>query len=322
MLNQRHGSRMKDSSFIEESSLPAKQMAPHTGSSSGGSSDGRSSPTPPNNNNYYASMNVNVTDLEIALENERGLRLKAEEVAALVAARARASVTEKENELAAMKKELQQESTLRIKAEEISALVAARAQGNMDKLENDVAALKATLGEEKRKSASWASERERLVLTIRDKDLALGGIEGELGSVRETSAKEVNSLWSVVNKLESLDEEKEAALREMQIERDQTREELKRFISESSETRKECAEWKRKAESYKGDAAKIKVEATRFRKELRDIDKQLIEAVKNEGIDLFGGGGSEPSALGSEFGKDQIMEPRKAAGEENKDPGA
>jgi len=86
--------------------------------------------------------------------------------------------------------------------------------------------------------------------------------------------------------------------REMSRERvrrrgDEARRELKRWLEGSKNVREENAELRKKLEKAKKESEGFKGEAKRYRKELGEIDKQLLEAAKNEGIDIFGGRGKE-----------------------------
>ncbi|GMH54246.1 hypothetical protein TL16_g01634 [Triparma laevis f. inornata] len=240
------------------------------------------------------------SDLEITLETERGLRMKSEEVSALVAARARASAAEHENIMAKMKIEVEEERGLRMKAEEVSYLVASRAEERTVALEKEVRELRSMVKTEKEMGVSWVEERERLKESIQNKDIALSVLGGELGNMKEASDKEVESLWGVVNKLDTIEGEKDTKISELRSERDQARQELARFIRETGGQRKELSEWKDKAKHFqkvavtmKAAASKTRAEASKYRKELIEIDKQLLEVAKNEGIDIVdikGGG--------------------------------
>ncbi|GMI16593.1 hypothetical protein TrLO_g15615 [Triparma laevis f. longispina] len=233
------------------------------------------------------------SDLEITLETERGLRMKSEEVSALVAARARASAAEHENIMAKMKIEVEEERGLRMKAEEVSYLVASRAEERTVALEKEVRELRSMVKTEKEMGVSWVEERERLKESIQNKDIALSVLGGELGNMKEASDKEVESLWGVVNKLDTIEGEKDTKISELRSERDQARQELARFIRETGGQRKELSEWKDKAKHFqkvavtmKAAASKTRAEASKYRKELIEIDKQLLEVAKNEGIDI------------------------------------
>ncbi|GMI02194.1 hypothetical protein TrVE_jg14, partial [Triparma verrucosa] len=236
------------------------------------------------------------SDLEITLETERGLRMKAEEVSALIAARSRASSAEHENIMAKMKIEVEEERSLRMKAEEVSYLVASRAEEKVVALEKEVQDLRSVVKTEKEMGVGWMEERARRALlleSIQNKDIALSVLGGELGNMKETSDKEVESLWGVVNKLDSIEGEKDGKILELTSERNQARQELARFIKETSGQRKELSEWKDKAEHFqkvavtmKAAASKTRAEASKYRKELIEIDKQLLEVAKNEGIDI------------------------------------
>ena len=163
------------------------------------------------------------SDLEITLETERGLRMKAEEVSALIAARSRASAAEHENIMAKMKIEVEEERSLRMKAEEVSYLVASRAEEKVVALEKEVQDLRSVVKTEKEMGVGWVEERARLLESIQNKDIALSVLGGELGNMKETSDKEVESLWGVVNKLDSIEGEKDGKILELTSERDQAR---------------------------------------------------------------------------------------------------
>lgn len=116
--------------------------------------------------------------------------------------------------------------------------------------------------------------------TLRSKDAAFSALGGELGSLKVSNNKEVESLWGVVNKLDALDCAKDTALREVKEERDSARGELARLIQEVSNCRKIAASHGAERDKYRDDAKKLKAE-------LHEIDAQLIECAENEGIDVL-----------------------------------
>ena len=90
-------------------------------------------------------------------------------------------------------------------------------------LEKEVQDLRSVVKTEKEMGVGWVEERARLLESIQNKDIALSVLGGELGNMKETSDKEVESLWGVVNKLDSIEGEKDGKILELTSERDQAR---------------------------------------------------------------------------------------------------
>lgn len=201
--------------------------------------------------------------------------------------------------------ELEEEKGLRAKAEEVAYLVAQRAEEKVGNLEKQVFELQVAVKTSKEMGTSWVAERSRLLESIKSKDIALSVLGSELGQVKESSDREVESLWGVVNKLDSIECEKDSKIGQLRSERDGARAELARFVRETSGAREDLAAARSRAEHFqrvaltmKAAASKTREEASRYRRELAEIDKQLIEVAKNEGLELgvvgvggLGGGG-------------------------------
>ena len=233
-------------------------------------------------------------DLEIALESERELRLKAEEIAALVAARSRAAIATSEATIeklgaavSALKKEEEVRGRQRRGREKEDV-------GKRQELELELKKLKEFVRVRGERATEWERENGRLEAMVKDKDIALGVLSGEYGSLKQTNDKEIESLWGVVDKLDKLDGEKDGAIKEREQERDQAREELERFVKEGEEMRARLAEAEEHAKTDRerlrvAEQEKMRVEGEKgkLRKELSDIDKQLLSALENEGIDLL-----------------------------------
>ena len=245
----------------------------------------------PTMKNNSVQLTAQAADLALALETERGLRQKAEEVASLVALRARTIQTDLEHLLAKTRAELMNEKELRNKAEEVSALVATRARENAKKLENQIKSISGRSENHMELLNSWTNERETLLESIKKKDIALSVLGSELGTTKEANAREVESLWAVVNKLDALDGVKDGSLQSMRAERDEAREALSVHVHEKAEMKKEMKlvnEYKRALAESRNTSEKLKAETYKLKKELREIDEQLLGVAEFEGVNLHG----------------------------------